>query len=148
MKFTGKCSWFGGSKDSGVGPQEGLALVQETDLHNPWFARNFVETTLFNAHMGLARRLDPDAFYCAMRWDQVLDLDAEAANELARWSMVRVSFGEKHVWVQPVDYGPGDGSVIDGIVSDNTGRIIDLSPGALAAIGATTDDTVAVEVFE
>jgi hypothetical protein len=82
-----------------------------------------------------------------MRWDQVLDLDPAPANELARLAMVRVTFGEIHVWVQPVDYGPGDGSIVDGEKTEDTGRLIDLSPGALKRLGAQTDDEVIAEVF-
>jgi hypothetical protein len=148
MRFTGKCSTFGGPDDTGVGPQEGLALIQPADMDDPWFARNFLRFPEYNSALGLGRNLDPEGLYCAMRWDEIFDLEIAVANELARWSMVRLSFGEKHVWLQPVDYGPGNGKEIDGSVTMNTRRLVDASPRGLRQVGATTDDEVIVEVFE
>jgi hypothetical protein len=51
-----------------------------------------------------------------------------------------------HVFARPVDFGPGDGSVIDGQPTPDTGRIADLSPGAATALGLQTDDAVTCEL--
>jgi len=147
ITLTGKCSCFGGPTDSGVGTSEGLALVSQADLSNYWFDRLFEPAPLWHKLFGLARNLNPNALYCAMRWDQVFGESMETAEKLARGAMIRVFFCGKSVWVQGVDYGPGDGSVIDGVKTENTGRLIDLSPGAAAALGVATDGVVTVEVY-
>ena len=51
-----------------------------------------------------------------------------------------------YVFARPVDYGPGDGSVIDGQATPDTGRIADLSPGAAAVLGLVTDGVVRCEL--
>jgi hypothetical protein len=79
---------------------------------------------------GLARRLNPDALYCAMRWDS-----SKTPRAWLQRVYVFVTFNGKTIKVRPVDRGPG-------IMS----RIIDLSPGALNALGAKTDNKVTVQV--
>ncbi len=46
------------------------------------------------------------------------------------------------MFARPVDFGPGDGSVIDGVKTPDTRRVADLSPGAATALGLQTDDLV------
>jgi hypothetical protein len=60
-QFIEKMSIFGGPEDKGVGEQESLALIEPADLHQWWFRYLFTD----NTGVGLARRLNPDAFYCA-----------------------------------------------------------------------------------
>ena len=62
--FSGKCSWFGGPDDTGVDPDEGLAFIYDYDTAPDLFLDEQPPGT-----SGLARRLDPDAFYVACRWD-------------------------------------------------------------------------------
>jgi hypothetical protein len=51
-----------------------------------------------------------------------------------------------HVFARPVDFGPGDGSIIDGQGTADTGRLADLSPGAATALGLQTDEVVRCEM--
>ena len=81
----GRMSVFGGPADEGVGPHEGLALVGPTDLALWWFSccscrEQPAGTT------GLARRLNPRAYYLAMRWDY-----AVYPREALRYGVVRLS---------------------------------------------------------
>jgi len=137
----GKCSSFGGPHDLGVAPQEGLGLVEPRDLQEWWFDRCFFVGTAYDGSMGLARNLNPDAFYCAMRWaygsfDHVQgEILAGYTAEQIRRSLFRVGFAGKFIYVQAVDWGP----------NLHTGRLIDLSPGCLQALGIRTDDIVSVD---
>lgn len=128
--FTGKCSVFGGPDDRGVSPSEGLALVEPCDLKNPRFSPLFLSQQPTGT-TGLARRLNPDAFYIAMRWDY--DQTPRAA---LRNIEVTVSANGKTVsGVRPVDWGP----------NEKTSRVADLSPGLAKVLGVNTDDTVTVK---
>ena len=65
LEARGKVSHFGGPADSGVSPSEGLAFIYNEDDTAPWlFLPNQPPNTT-----GLARRLDPNVPYIAMRWD-------------------------------------------------------------------------------
>ncbi len=141
---TGKMSIFGGPADEGVGPHEGLALIEPGDLADWWFSHLFLpgqppETT------GLARRLNPAAYYLAMRWDYT-----QFSKELLRNAVVRVSHpvNGRYLFARPVDFGPGDGSVIDGKATADTGRLADLSPGVARELGLETDEVVACQIVE
>jgi len=135
---TGKMSVFGGPADEGVGPHEGLALIGPTDLGIWWFSSLFLPTQPTGT-TGLARRLNPRAFYLAMRWDYT-----KFSKELLRSTVVDLFSPHSgfHLFARPVDYGPGDGCVIDGQPTPDTGRIADLSPSAATALGLQTDDIV------
>jgi hypothetical protein len=137
----GKMSVFGGPADEGVGPHEGLALIGPADLGRWWFSSLFLSEQPAGT-TGLARRLNPRAFYLAMRWDY-----ARFSKQALREGMVRVSnpANGEHVFARPVDFGPGDGTAIDGRATADTGRIADLSPGAATALGLQTDDEVVCE---
>jgi hypothetical protein len=139
---AGKMSLFGGPADEGVGPHEGLALVGPTDLACWWFSCLFLGEQPAGT-TGLARRLNPRAYYMAMRWDY-----GRFPKEMLRQAVVRLSNPATgaHVFARPVDFGPGDGSVIDGQATAETGRMADLSPGAAAALGLVTDDLVSCEL--
>lgn len=134
LKISGKCSWFGGPADSGVGPSEGVALVADrTHAMTPKWAGLFVSQGDWREGLGLARNLNPLALYCAMRWGQYGLSSAALRGEL----IVRVQSNTGAVvWCRPVDYGPGS----------QTGRVIDLSKGALNYLGAATDDVLLIEV--
>lgn len=140
----GRMSVFGGPADEGVGPHEGLALVGPTDLALWWFSSLFLSEQPPGT-TGLARRLNPRAYYLAMRWDF-----AVYPREALRYGVVRLSVPgqERHLFARPVDYGPGDGSVIDGQPTRDTRRLADLSPGAASALGLQTDDLVTCEWVE
>lgn len=125
MIFKGKCSWFGGPHDRGVSEHEGLALVQS--------ARQLPDFFLPDNGLGLARRLNPDKLYIACRWDY-----HHFPISYLLQNLVTVTTGLKSIQVQPVDWGP----------NARTGRIADLSPGALKALGLQTDGIVTVVIPE
>lgn len=137
----GKCSDFGGPDDEGVAPLEGLALVSLQDLNEWWFARCFLPP---RPHVGAARTLNPASFYCAMRWAYG-DGDGLGNGEILpgvpasviRRAVFSVSAGGRKIFVQAVDWGP----------NRHTGRLIDLSPGEVQALGVGTDDLVSVEAI-
>jgi hypothetical protein len=139
---SGKMSVFGGPADEGVGPHEGLALVGPTDLGIWWWSCLFLAQQP-DGTTGLARRLNPRAFYLAMRWDYT-----RHPKQLLRNTVVKVTNpgNELFVLARPVDFGPGDGAVIDGEMTRNTGRIADLSPGAATVLGLRTDEEVKCEL--
>jgi hypothetical protein len=140
---TGKMSVFGGPADEGVGPDEGLALVGPADLGIWWYSCLFLPESPAGT-TGLARRLNPRAFYLAMRWDYAL-----YPKLFLRKTFVKLTnpANELYVFARPVDFGPGDGSMIDGQPTQNTGRIADLSPGAANALGLQTDNVVRCELM-
>lgn len=129
ITHTGKMSTFGGPKDKGVSPSEGLALTQRItpDLTYLFLPDQPKNTT------GLARRLDPTEFYIAMRWDykelpksQLIKLKVQVLNPNTG----------AHAFAQPIDWGP----------HRDTKRIADLSPGLAKHLGLSTDDVCEVIV--
>lgn len=131
MILTGKMSTFGGPDDKGVKPDEGLALIEPMDLAEWWFARLFLakqppKTT------GLARRLNPNAFYLAMRFDY-----GDHSRELVRRAIFRVTNPRTHksLFAQGADWGP----------NARTNRVVDMSPGLATALAL--NDTVTVEMI-
>jgi N-acetylmuramoyl-L-alanine amidase len=131
MKVTGKVSHFGGPDDMGVSPSEDLAFWEEysqvADPEELLLPKQPPNTT------GLARRLDPDKFYVACRWDYGQYSKASLASG-EHWALVRSPKTGKEVVARPADWGP----------NENTGRVADVSPGVLKALGIVTDDVVEV----
>lgn len=124
--MTGKCSWFGGPNDEGVAPDEGLAFIYSVDQAPYLFLGEQPQGTT-----GLARRLNPEIHYIAMRFDYNETPKAELLNMLA---LVRNPKNNKAFFAHPADWGP----------HEDTDRLADLSPGLLAALGLETDDEVEV----
>ena len=132
MRVTGRVSHFGGPQDTGVSPSEDLAWWEDWD--------DVVEdkaTELFLPHQppnttGLARRLNPDKFYLAMRFDYDQFSKEHLATSGDR-ALVRAQNGRQFL-ARPCDWGPGE----------QTGRVCDVSPGLMTALGIETDDTVTV----
>jgi hypothetical protein len=124
--FSGPCSWFGGPDDTGVSPDEGLAFLYSVDDAPQLFLEEQPEGTT-----GLARRLDPDVFYVACRWDY--DVTPKEMLASGQRALVVAANGKKRLaW--PADWGP----------HEDTGRAADLSPGLMSALGIGTDDDVEV----
>ena len=117
----GKCSEFGGPNDTGMTSTEGLALY-------PSSARSEAPPGIFLNNGVLGHNLNPNALYCAMRWNP----KTTPYSYLRKAKVAVTASNGKTIEVSPVDWGP----------NENTGRVIDLSPGALAALGITTDDIV------
>ncbi len=127
--LKGKMSVFGGPSDKGVAADEGLALFERQDLCAPICAGLFLDHQPWGTS-GLARRLDPDAFYIACRWNY----RTHPRSFLRR---IHVEVHGPHgriLMARPVDWGP----------NANTHRIADLSPGLARALGVETDDEVTV----
>jgi len=127
--LSGTCSWFGGPDDEGVSPSEGLAFIFSVDMAPDLFLDEQPPGTT-----GLARRLDPDEFYIAMRWDY----DEISKEDLLRTiCIVRSPETSKAFWARPADWGP----------HEDTGRICDISPGLMQALGVETDDELEIVVI-
>ena len=125
--IRGRVSSFGGPDDTGVGPDEGLAFIFDvSDAPHLFLPEQPPGTT------GLARRLDPDAFYIAVRWDY-----AQTPKDMLPDMLVAVqavSSGRVAI-ATPADWGP----------HEDTGRVADISPGLMAELEIETDDEVIVE---
>ncbi len=130
LTLKGKCSWFGGPKDTGVGRSEGLALYEHEDIaSHPWlFLPNQPPHT-----SGVARRLNPNVHYIACRWNY-----HQTPLSWLRKNKVWVTNPVKHLEADayPVDWGP----------NEKTGRIADLSSGLMEHLGLETDDEVIVRI--
>jgi N-acetylmuramoyl-L-alanine amidase len=130
MKFSGTCSWFGGPDDMGVAPDEGLAFIFEIDDAPGLFLPIQPAGTT-----GLARRLDPDQFYVACRWDYNITSKEEL---LELRVVVRAPKTGREAIAQPADWGPHE--------EKTGGRAADLSPGLMSFLQIETDDQVEVLV--
>ena len=132
FRVEGKMSTFGGPHDLGMSPDEGLALFTKADLQNPKYAYLFLPAPPPGTS-GLGRRLNPDQYYFACRWNY-----AETSREFLRRALARVEnpANGRAVDARPVDWGP----------HPSTGRVADLSPGLAAALGLDTDDIVRITI--
>jgi N-acetylmuramoyl-L-alanine amidase len=126
MRLTGRVSWFGGPDDLGVASDEGLAFIYEVDD-----APHLFLPTQPPGTTGLARRLDPEVFYIACRWDYDATPKAMLPDMLV---YVRAPKTGREFIATPADWGP----------HEDTGRVADISPGLMEALGITTDDEVEV----
>ena len=128
VTFRGKCSHFGGPDDVGVGPDEGLAFIYDVDSAPHLFLSEQPPGTT-----GLARRLDPNIFYVACRWDYSIT-PKEMLDDAMLKARVRCPVTDRRFLAWPADWGPhGD-----------TDRVADLSPSLMEALGLTTDSEVEV----
>jgi len=127
----GKMSIFGGPDDTGVSPSEGLALVTNQSEFNQ--LREFFLPTQPEGTTGFARRLNPEKFYIACRWNF-----SETSRAFLRETFVTVTnpANGKSAQAKPVDFGP----------SLATGRVTDLSPGLANHLGLETDQRCIVEI--
>jgi N-acetylmuramoyl-L-alanine amidase len=128
LRATGKCSWFGGPKDTGVSPSEGLAFIYNVDTKPQIFLKQQPPNTT-----GLARRLNPESFYCALRWDyDQFSKEMLASDENV--ALVRSTKTGKQAPAHPADWGP----------HTSTQRVADLSPNLMTFLGIKTDDEVEI----
>ena len=125
--WRGKTSWFGGPDDTGVAPSEGLAFLYDVSDAPALFLPEQPPGTT-----GLARRLDPDKHYVAVRWDY--DVTPKEMLASATLASVRAIKTGRTFFARPADWGP----------HEDTGRVADLSPALLDALGIETDDEVEV----
>src|SRR4030095_12029543 len=132
FRVEGKMSTFGGPHDLGMSPDEGLALFTKADLQNPKYAYLFLPAPPPGAS-GLGRRLNPNQYYFACRWNY-----AETPKEFLRRALAYVEnpANGRAADARPVDWGP----------HTSTGRVADLSPGLAAALELDTDDVVRITI--
>jgi hypothetical protein len=132
FQVEGKMSTFGGPLDFGMSPTEDLALFDKRDLKNPKFAHLFL-TASPPGTSGLGRRLNPEQYYFACRWNY-----GETSKGFLRNSLARVENPQdgRVADARPVDWGP----------NDTTSRVADLSPGLAATLGLNTDDFVRITI--
>jgi N-acetylmuramoyl-L-alanine amidase len=123
----GTCSWFGGPEDDKVSASEGLAFIYNYDEAPHLFLPQQPEGTT-----GLARRLNPNIFYVACRFDYSITPKGMLANP-SQQALVRAKGQE--FWAWPADWGPHE---------EQTGRAADLSPALMMALDLSTDDEVEV----
>lgn len=130
----GKMSTFGGPHDIGMTPSEGLALFDRADLANPKHAVLFLPTPPPGA-TGLGRRLNPDKFYIACRWNY-----SHTSREFLRKTAVLVKNPQngKSTYARPVDWGPNVA----------TGRVAHLSPSLAGFLGLEIDDDVFISISQ
>jgi hypothetical protein len=126
VALRGKVSWFGGPNDKGVAPDEALAFIYEVEQAPHLFLPQQPPNT-----SGLARRLDPHAHYIACRWDYDVTTREELLDQVA---LVMVPKTGRALTAFPADWGP----------HVDTGRVADISPGLMEALGIQTDDEVEV----
>jgi len=132
FRVEGKMSTFGGPKDTGMSTDEGLALFAPTDLQNPKYSYLFLPTPPPGI-TGLGRRLNPDKYYFACRWNY-----NDTPKEFLKRALARVEnpLNGRAADARPVDWGPNIA----------TGRVADLSPGLAAALALETDDVVRITI--
>jgi hypothetical protein len=132
FRVEGKMSTFGGPHDLGMAANEDLALFTKADLQDPKYAYLFLPAPPPGTS-GLGRRLNPDQYYFACRWNY-----ADTPREFLRRALARVEnpANGRAVDARPVDWGP----------HPSTGRVADLSPGLAAALGLDTDDIVRITI--
>jgi hypothetical protein len=128
LRLTGKVSWFGGPNDMGVSPDEGLAFIYSVETAPHLFLPYQPEGT-----SGLARRLDPNVPFLAMRWDYgVFPKDMLASMDFV--ALVHAPATGRQFMAWPADWGP----------HEDTGRVADISKGLLDYLGIETDEEVEV----
>jgi hypothetical protein len=132
FRVEGKMSTFGGPRDTGMSADEGLALFAQADLQDPKHSDLFLQTPPRGTR-GLGRRLNPDKYYFACRWNY-----NDTPKEFLKRALARVEnlLNGRAVDARPADWGP----------HPSTGRVADLSPGLAAALGLDTDGVVRITI--
>jgi N-acetylmuramoyl-L-alanine amidase len=115
-----------------MNPSEGLALFDKSDLDNPKHAGLFLPASPPGTS-GLGRRLNPDKFYIACRWNY-----SQTSHDFLRntTALVENAQNGRQASARPVDFGP----------NVSTGRVADLSPGLAGFLGLDTDEDVIVTI--
>ena len=127
LHTVGKVSWFGGPNDTGVTPSEGLAFIYKYETKPEIFLDKQPPGTT-----GLARRLNPDKRYLALRWDYAQFSKTRLAGP--EMALVKATRTGRAFTAHPADWGP----------HTSTGRVADISPGLMRELGIDTDDEVDV----
>lgn len=123
---SGRCSWFGGSDDTGMAESEPLAFIFSVSQAPDLFVDGATEA--------LGRNLDGEEYYIAMRWDYD---EISKEDLLDTICLVRSPATGRAFWARPADWGP----------AESTERICDISPGLMDALGVDTDDELEIIVL-
>ena len=94
FRVEGKMSTFGGPHDLGMAANEDLALFTKADLQDPKYAYLFLPASPPGTS-GLGRRLNPDRYYFACRWNY-----ANTPKEFLRRALARVEAGGSAVGLE------------------------------------------------
>lgn len=135
FRVEGKMSTFGGPTDKGMKSGEGLALWSSPqDMMNHGLTDWILSEASAKAP-GLGRRLNPEQYYIACRWDY-----SETPRSFLRTTSAWVENPKtgKRLIARPMDWGP----------NLSTGRVADLSPGLAKALGLKTDDVCNITISE
>jgi hypothetical protein len=130
FNVSGKMSTFGGPSDTGMTPTEGLALFNSDEEMT---RHGIAALPVKNGVTGLGRRLDPNTYYVACRWDY-----SKTPKSFLQSAKAAVSANGKSIVARPVDWGP----------NERTGRVADLSPKLAQDLGLKTDDICTVTIKE
>lgn len=133
FRTAGKMSVFGGPDDTGMQPDEGLALFADETTMRAHGLGAWLLTPEQAGAPGLGRRLVVTKPYIACRWIKehyplLRDAVAHCTNPRSG----------KTALARPMDWGP----------NPDTGRVADLSPGLAAELGLKTDDICTVVVYD
>ena len=128
--LNGRMSTFGGPDDEGMTATEDLALVEKQSQADEYPGDFFLSESVARAR-GWGRRLNPEKFYIACRWDY--SLTPKAFLRTAQVTVQDPTNG-RSAQARVVDWGP----------HERTGRIADMSPGLARFLEIKTDDIVNV----
>lgn len=132
LVWQGRMSTFGGPDDEGMTRTEDLALIEKQSQADDYPSDFFLSESAARAS-GWGRRLNPEKFYIACRWDYSLTPKAFLCTALVT---VQDPTNGRSAQARVVDWGP----------HERTGRIADLSPGLARFLEIKTDDIVNVIV--
>lgn len=133
-KITGKLSIFGGPQDKSAKPDQDLTFVSSTELEKLWpIVGEWFLAVQPKGTTGTVRRLNPDTFYVACRWNY-----SEHSIENLRTMLVSVRDPQtgRSAMAKPIEWGP----------EISTGRIASLSPGLAEYLDVKVDDVVEVTI--
>ena len=133
-KITGKLSIFGGPQDKSVGADQDLTFVSAKELEKLWpIIGEYFLSSQPKGTTGTARRLNPEAFYVACRWNL-----SEHSMDSLRTMLVSVRDPQtgRSAIAKPIEWGP----------EISTGRVASLSPGLAEYLGVSVDDVVEVTI--
>src|SRR4030095_13887536 len=102
FRVEGKMSTFGGARDTGMWADEGLALFTPADLKEPKYSYLFLPTPPPGT-TGLGRRLNPNKYYFACRWNY-----NDTPREFLKRALARLEnpSNGRAADARPVDWGP------------------------------------------
>ncbi len=128
--FKGKIDTWGGPNDAGTSADEGLALIDSSEIAQ--FKKYFLPEQPPGT-TGLTRRLDPKAYYIAARWNY-----RDTSRSFLKTNLVTVKNPKngRTAQAQAVDWGP----------SPSTGLVASISPGLAEGLGLRVDDEAIIEI--